>query len=223
MTILELIKAQCRTSGVPEKYAEKIQSVFKIEKEEGIGGFVSLFKDNLLPDLQAGEASAKKAKEDAIAAYEKEHGLKGGKPIENPNPNSTPQPGGLSPEIQALIEAQNKQMQEMKELLTASQKKAETAERTVKAKALVTEAKLPESWASRLNFDSETPLEEQIKTLTEEYTQIQQDVINQAVARGDYAPGAVNLPERSEADWAKFMNGETGEGEKAVGVASLGV
>ena len=31
MTILDLIKAACKTKGVPEKYAERIQKTFKIE------------------------------------------------------------------------------------------------------------------------------------------------------------------------------------------------
>lgn len=47
MTILDLIKAACKTKGVPEKYAERIQKTFKIEKAEGMEAFVDLFKDNI--------------------------------------------------------------------------------------------------------------------------------------------------------------------------------
>ena len=39
MTILDLIKAACKTKGVPEKYAERIQKTFKIEKAEGMEAF----------------------------------------------------------------------------------------------------------------------------------------------------------------------------------------
>lgn len=48
MTILDLIKAACKTKGVPEKYAERIQKTFKIEKAEGMEAFVDLFKENIL-------------------------------------------------------------------------------------------------------------------------------------------------------------------------------
>ncbi len=52
MTILDLIKAACKTKGVPEKYAERIQKTFKIEKAEGMEAFVDLFKDNILPAIK---------------------------------------------------------------------------------------------------------------------------------------------------------------------------
>ena len=59
MTILDLIKAACKTKGVPEKYAERIQKTFKIEKAEGMEAFVDLFKDNILPAIQEAENEAK--------------------------------------------------------------------------------------------------------------------------------------------------------------------
>ena len=82
MTILDLIKAACKTKGVPEKYAERIQKTFKIEKAEGMEAFVDLFKDNILPDLVSNEQGSQASIDAAIAAYEKKHGLKDGKPIE---------------------------------------------------------------------------------------------------------------------------------------------
>ena len=59
MTILDLIKAACKTKGVPEKYAERIQKTFKIEKAEGMEAFVDLFKENILPAIQEAENEAK--------------------------------------------------------------------------------------------------------------------------------------------------------------------
>ena len=59
MTILDLIKAACKTKGVPEKYAERIQKTFKIEKAEGMEAFVDLFKDNILPAIQEAENEAR--------------------------------------------------------------------------------------------------------------------------------------------------------------------
>ena len=77
MTILDLIKAACKTKGVPEKYAERIQKTFMMEKAEGMEAFVDLLKDNILPAIQEAENEAKTTAETAaVAAYEAKHGLR---------------------------------------------------------------------------------------------------------------------------------------------------
>lgn len=139
MTILDLIKAACKTKGVPEKYAERIQKTFKIEKAE-----------------------------DSIT-------------------NS------------------------------ANEAKKETVRKQLK------DAGLPDSWLGRVDLASETSIEDQIKTLSEEYTGIQQKAIDDAVARGDYAPGSVNLQDRSEADWAKLMDQDVDNSANNPGVVNLGI
>ena len=170
MTILDLIKAACKTKGVPEKYAERIQKTFKIEKAEGMEAFVDLFKENILPAIQEAENEAKTTAETAaVAAYEAKHGLK------------------------------------------------ETVRKQLK------DAGLPDSWLGRVDLASETSIEDQIKTLSEEYTGIQQKAIDDAVSRGDYAPGSVNLPERSEADWAKLMDQDADKSANNPGVVNLGI
>ena len=85
------------------------------------------------------------------------------------------------------------------------------------------DAGLPDSWLGRVDLASETSIEDQIKTLSEEYTGIQQKAIDDAVARGDYAPGSVNLPERSEADWAKLMDQDADKSANNPGVVNLGI
>ena len=80
MTIIDAIKKGLKAAGVNEKYAAKVQKLFKIEKEEDIDTYVALFKDNILPDLEDTSA-VEKARKDAIAEYEKNNGLKDGKPI----------------------------------------------------------------------------------------------------------------------------------------------
>ena len=105
MTILDLIKAACKTKGVPEKYAERIQKTFKIEKAEGMEAFVDLFKENILPAIQEAENEAKTTAETAaVAAYEAKHGLKDGKPVEDPDKNKKTEEEllkDLSPEVKA--------------------------------------------------------------------------------------------------------------------------
>lgn len=78
MTIIDAIKKGLKAAGVNEKYAAKVQKLFKIEKEEDIDTYVALFKDNILPDLEDTSA-VEKARKDAIAEYEKNNGLKDGK------------------------------------------------------------------------------------------------------------------------------------------------
>ena len=117
MTILDLIKAACKTKGVPEKYAERIQKTFKIEKAEGMEAFVDLFKDNILPAIQEAENEAKTTAETAaVAAYEAKHGLKDGKPVEDPDKNKKTEEEllkDLSPELKAYLESMRKSVDDM--------------------------------------------------------------------------------------------------------------
>ena len=207
MTILDLIKAACKTKGVPEKYAERIQKTFKIEKAEGMEAFVDLFKDNILPAIQEAENEAKTTAETAaVAAYEAKHGLK-----------------DLSPELKAYLESMRKSVDDMAKKVgdsitnSANEAKKETVRKQLK------DAGLPDNWLGRVDLASETSIEDQIKALSEEFTGIQQKAIDDAVARGDYAPGSVNLPERSEADWAKLMDQDADKSANNPGVVNLGI
>ena len=224
MTILDLIKAACKTKGVPEKYAERIQKTFKIEKAEGMEAFVDLFKENILPAIQEAENEAKKTA--AVAAYEAKHGLKDGKPVEDPDKNKKTEEEllkDLSPEVKAYLESMKKSVDDMAKKVgdsitnSANEAKKETVRKQLK------DAGLPDSWLGRVDLASETSIEDQIKTLSEEYTGIQQKAIDDAVARGDYAPGSVNLQDRSEADWAKLMDQDVDNSANNPGVVNLGI
>ncbi len=227
MTILDLIKAACKTRSVPEKYAERIQKTFKIEKAEGMEAFVDLFKENILSAIQEAENEAKATAETAaVAAYEAKHGLKGGKPVEDPDKNKKTEEElleGLSPEVKAYLESMKKSVDDMAKKVgdsitdSTNEAKKETVRKQLK------DTGLPDSWLGRVNLASETPIEDQIKTLSEEYTGIQQKAIDDAVNRGDYAPGSVNLQDRSEADWAKLMDQDAGNGANNPGVVNLGI
>lgn len=228
MTILDLIKAACKTKGVPEKYAERIQKTFKIEKAEGMEAFVDLFKENLLPAIQEAEAEAKKeAEAAAISSYEEKHKLKDGKPIEKEEEKdkktSEELLKGLSPEVQAYLEGMKKSFEDaLKKVDTTISTTANEAKKG-KAAQLVKDAELPDAWLNRVDLASETSLEDQVKTLKEEYTDIQQKAIDAAVASGQYSPGSYQLPERSEADWAKLMNGDSETKSSNSGIIDLGI
>lgn len=213
MNILEIITAALTKAGIDKKYAGKVKALFNIEKEdENLDNYIKLFKDNILPDLQSSgqptQETIQSAEQAAIVDYEKKHGLKDGKPVETPNPEED-QYKGLPPAVVKLIEAQNKQLEELKGLVETRTKDAATAEKKATAKALVVNAKLPEGWLERVNLESETSLEDQVKALGEEYTKIQQDAINEKVASGEYSVGSFQPKDRTEADWAKLMDGDT--------------
>lgn len=228
MTILDLIKAACKTKGVPEKYAERIQKTFKIEKAEGMEACVDLFKDNILPAIQEAEAEAKKeAEAAAISSYEEKHKLKDGKPIEKEEEKdkktSEEVLKGLSPEVQAYLEGMKKSFEDaLKKVDTTISTTANEAKKG-KAAQLVKDAELPDAWLNRVDLASETSLEDQVNTLKEEYTDIQQKAIDAAVASGQYSPGSYQLPERSEADWAKLMNGDSETKSSNSGIIDLGI
>lgn len=82
MEILVAIKKALKKAGIPEKYAAKVKALFNVESEENLENYISLFKDNILPDLEASEQNNQNVINNAIAEYEKKHGLKDGKPIE---------------------------------------------------------------------------------------------------------------------------------------------
>ena len=74
MEILVAIKKALKKAGVPEKYAAKVKALFNIESEENLENYVSLFKDNILPDLEASEQNNQNVANNAIAEYEKASG-----------------------------------------------------------------------------------------------------------------------------------------------------
>jgi hypothetical protein len=110
MTLIDAIKKGLKAAGIDEKYAQKVQKLFNIEKEDGLETYIQLFKDNILPDLQPSgqptQETIQASVNAAIAEYEKKYGLKEGKPIESPNPDED-KFKGLDPSVKALIEAQN--------------------------------------------------------------------------------------------------------------------
>lgn len=224
MTILELINAQCRVIGVPEKYASKIQKLFKIEKDEGISGYVQMYKDNILPDVEATEQTSQTATQKIIADYEKKHNLKDGKVVEAKKDDKSEKPdvSGLSPEIKAIIDAQTAQIAALTSAVQGVTATISTSQKQGAAKGLFETAKLPAKWLARIDVNSETPIEDQIKELQTEYLELKQSIINDEVEAGDYKPHAATPKDRSEADWAKLMDGD-GTAAKDSSVASLGL
>ena len=235
MTIIDAIKKGLKAAGVNEKYAVKVQKLFKIEKEEDIDTYIALFKDNILPDLE-NTSAIEKAKKDAISEYEKSNGLKDGKPIksakktkktvksedddEEDDKDEDEDFEGLPASVVKLLKAQQKQISELAASVSTVASTVTTSTKQASAKALFADSKLPAKWFNRIDVNSETSVEDQIKELQEEYAEIKQSVIDDEIAGGDYKTNSYKPKERTEQDWLKLMEDEESSDN---GTASLGL
>nr|DAJ17284.1 MAG TPA: hypothetical protein [Siphoviridae sp. ct8TV20] len=233
MTIIDAIKKGLKAAGVNEKYATKIQKLFKIEKEEGIDTYIALFKDNILPDLEDTSA-VEKAKKDAIAEYEKMNGLKDGKPVKpvqktkkttktekEEDDEGEEDLEGIPASVVKLFKAQQKQISALTDSVTTLAGNISTSSKQASAKILFDNAKLPEKWFKRIDVNSKTPVEDQIKELADEYAEIRQSAVTEEIDNGNYIPQS-QVKDRSEKEWLDIMNKEEGAGESN-GVASLAI
>lgn len=214
MTIVEAIKKALKEQGVSESHAERVQKAFGVNAVDGVASAVKAFKEYMLPAIEeAGKAATEKAsseaRKNAIADYEKAHGLKDGKPIAPDPTQPIPQkpfgntaPTGDNAELAEL----NKQLQEIRSKIAKSEAEAANAARLSEAKAAIQKAGLPESWVSRINTAADASIEEQVKTLGDELTAIRQEAINQNVASGGMRSMPAEDSSRTAEDWAALMN-----------------
>lgn len=217
MTITETIKKALRAQGISEGYAERVQKAFGVETETGAEAAVKAFKENILPAIEAaGKEATEEARRAAIADYEKTHGLKDGKPVPSPTDPMPQKPlptGEINAALRDWIENQNKQLQALRAEINQSKAERTRAERQAEAKAAIQKAGLPDSWTERIRTDSETPLEEQVKALSEEFTAIRQSAIDGLVGSGGTPPMPKEDTARSEKEWTELMM--AGEGAPA--------
>ena len=224
MTIIDAIKKGLKAAGVNEKYAVKVQKLFKIEKEDDIDTYIALFKDNILPDLE---------NTSAIAEYEKNNGIKDGKPIKSAKKTKKTVKSedddeedddedfeDLPASVVKLLKAQQKQISELTASVSSVVSTVTTSTKQASARTLFADAKLPEKWFNRIDVNSETSVEDQIKELQEEYAEIRQSVIDDEVAGGGYKPNSYKPKERSEKEWLELMEDEENSNN---GTASLGL
>ena len=191
-----------------------------------------MFKDNILPDLE-NTSAIEKAKKDAIAEYEKNNGLKDGKPIKSAKKTKKTVKSedddeedddedfeDLPASVVKLLKAQQKQISELTASVSSVVSTVTTSTKQASARTLFADAKLPEKWFNRIDVNSETSVEDQIKELQEEYAEIRQSVIDDEVAGGGYKPNSYKPKERSEKEWLELMEDEENSNN---GTASLGL
>ena len=218
MTITETIKKALRAQGISEGYAEWVQKAFGVETETGAEAAVKAFKENILPAIEAaGKEATEEVRREAIEAYEKEHGLKDGKPRTPEHTDPMPQKplptGEINAALRDWIEPPSQHLQPLRSEINQSKAERARAERQAEAKAAIHKAGLPDSWTERIRTDIETPLEEQVKALSEEFTAIRQSAIDGLVGAGGTPPMPKEDAARSEKEWTELMM--AGEGAPA--------
>lgn len=215
MTILELIKAQCKVQGISEKYAERIEKASGIteEKDGNVIAAVKNFKENILPIID----------EEKKAAVEDDK-KKNQKSVEKSadEPGKVELPKDLDPSIKALIENQNKMIESLTKSVTSivdTQKKSSTLE-TVKAKLKgKVDEKFIEKIAAKVNLDAED-LDKEVEGQIAEFNDFKQSLINEYVGDRYVQTEGGTAGDKSVEDWAKLMDGNT---TVDTGVVDLGL
>ncbi len=213
MNILELIQEALKKAGIDIKHAERIQKLFKIEKEEGIDDFVTLFKDNILPVIPVEDpTAAATAKAAAIAEYEATHKLKDGKAIET---IITPAlPTNMDAATKAIIDAQAENIRQLTELVSGVVKTTGNAQKLEQVKAKLkgkVDEKFLERIALKVNLDAEN-LDTEIEAHIADFTEMKQGFINDAVAAGTYVP-PVGSSATSDKEFDSFLDSKTKDEE----------
>lgn len=173
----------------------------------------SIIKENILPAISEAEQTAQAdAKAAAIVEYEKTHGLKDGKPIQNPNPTppnpTVPDLSKLSPELQAYFSAQQKQIGDLtnlvKGLATNQQKNQKMELVRAKMKGKIDDDFI-EDYIGRVNLDAEN-LDAEVESQIKSYGAMAQKFLAKAVADGNYIPASGGL---SDSEFDSFLSSDT--------------
>jgi len=169
-------------------------------------------------DRRATEAS-QTAHQKAISEYEKQHNLKDGKVITTPTPPPPvpPIPGNDVPEwMKKYMEDQNKIMSELTNTVKGVVTTQSLASKKASFKALFDKSKLPAKWFdTRIDWESETSIKDQISELVTEFDGYRQDIINENIEGGNLIPrgSGLNLDPNGIKD---IFNEDSGSGGESV-------
>lgn len=196
-----LAALKTKFQGVQDATLERIATKKSetITEEDQIQNVVDGLKyDDIIQsetDFRVNQAS-KTAREKAVIEYEKKHNLKDGKPqtTEDDGGDDPTDDGKGDEKVPKWAQKLIKENSELKNTIQGITKSQEVGTKRQQAQALLEKSKIPEKlrakWITRVDLDSETPLEEQITELETEYVDLQQEHINAAVKEGSLAPGA---------------------------------
>ena len=223
--IFEALKTKFKEFGVPasilEGVADKLSKT--VTTEDQIETAVSGVNFETLSQSEIDRRTIGVV-EKAIENYEKKHGLKDGKPVENPEskkkPDAKSKPnkdeGGDDGDEPEWAKKLSERLESYEEKITRLEKERETSSKLSQAKDLLKASKIPDKlkdkWLKRVNVDDEdTSLEDQVKALEDEYLELKQEHINESVKEGGETQGG----ETTSADMEEFLNEKFPEGAEA--------
>lgn len=155
-------------------------------------------------DLIQSEADyrATEASRTAVLNYEKKHKLKDGKVIETQTPEPKPTDPPKGDEMPAWAKALQDSVTALSGTVTSVVKTQQVKSKQQQALETFKTSKVPEKlhqrWASRIDYESETPLEDQVKALEAEYLETHQEIITASVKDGVFVPGAAKKVDAAE-------------------------
>jgi hypothetical protein len=198
-------------NGVADEYSKTISEESEIETVL-TDGVVSVLKFSAGQIQTEGDRRATEATSTAISTYEEKYGLKDGKEP-TPAPPGTPKPPTETPEndVQAQVAAALKAaLEPITEKLTAIETQKLQENLSVKAKARLTELKIPEKFVGKINVNSDEEVEAFVESEKERYDEFRQDMVD----NGQY----IETPKSPIADigkdvkdYQKIMDGEDTE------------
>lgn len=118
-----------------------------------------------------GDFRANSAVTSAVTNYEKKHGLKDGKPIENPNPNPNPQPNpnpDQSDMAKMIADAVGAAVKPLSDKLASYEQKEAQTIRGAQILAKAKEYGIPESQAKRYSVPEDADLDVYFKDVAQE-------------------------------------------------------
>lgn len=148
-------------------------------------------------DYRATEASRT-----AVLNYEKKYKVKDGKTIETPAPDppktDTPKVDEMPAWAKALQDTVTTLAGTVSNVVKTNQVKSKQQQALESFKTSKVPEKLHQRWASRIDYEGETPVEDQIKALEAEYLETHQEIITTSVKDGTFVPGAPKKVEAAE-------------------------
>jgi len=190
--------------GVAENYSKTIASEDQIETVISDGVIQSLKFSAQFAQTE-GDRRANEAQKTAVKNFREKFKLdENGKPVSDPIPPK--QPGGGGNEIPDWAKSIQETVTQLAGTVQTVVSTQTTAQKKSEARALFDKAatKLPEKWFDRIDVNLETPIDEQLKTLTDEYTELRQTVIDSEVEKGNYTPNEGG--EASDSDMEAYLN-----------------
>ena len=174
MTILEQILAglQQKFTGVDTATLTRIAT----KKAEGVtdGTQVNSIVEGIsFQDVMQnyGDFRAGQAQTSSISNYEKKHGLKDGKPIENPNPNPKPKPEeGKKDDVPSWAQALIDSNKTLSEKLAGYEQERVQAQRNAQVSAKAKEYGIPDFMLKDRNIPTDADLDAYFKDAKQEMT-----------------------------------------------------